>query len=275
MQTFLKTVLPYVFCILAGYLAGAVNFAWLLAKKRGFDIRTKGSGNAGTTNAGRTMGSGVAAVVFLCDALKSALMVWLAGFLFHSSPSIQTVTMAACVAGHLYPFYLEFQGGKGIAVLLGSALALDWRLFLILVAGVAVITFITDYMFIGTLSASVGYLVWCILTGRSGWDIAIMAATVALIFWSTGRTSSASSRARSSASARASSRKNTASIKKTPEKIDRRVSETPETRRSFFIFLPAAAAAVCTRPWRRGARARTPARSRRTGSSGGKHTARR
>ena len=50
-------------------------------------------------------------------------------------------------------------------------------------AGVAVITFITDYMFIGTLSASVGYLVWCILTGRSGWDIAIMAATVALIFW--------------------------------------------------------------------------------------------
>lgn len=74
MQTFLKTVLPYVFCILAGYLAGAVNFAWLLAKKRGFDIRTKGSGNAGTTNAGRTMGSGVAAVVFLCDALKSALM---------------------------------------------------------------------------------------------------------------------------------------------------------------------------------------------------------
>ena len=97
MQTFLKTVLPYVFCILAGYLAGAVNFAWLLAKKRGFDIRTKGSGNAGTTNAGRTMGSGVAAVVFLCDALKSALMVWLAGFLFHSSPSIQTVTMAACV----------------------------------------------------------------------------------------------------------------------------------------------------------------------------------
>ena len=153
MQTFLKTVLPYVFCILAGYLAGAVNFAWLLAKKRGFDIRTKGSGNAGTTNAGRTMGSGVAAVVFLCDALKSALMVWLAGFLFHSSPSIQTVTMAACVAGHLYPFYLEFQGGKGIAVLLGSALALDWRLFLIRVAGVAVITFITDYMVIGTLSA--------------------------------------------------------------------------------------------------------------------------
>ena len=101
MQAFLKTVLPYVFCILAGYLAGAVNFAWLLAKKRGFDIRTKGSGNAGTTNAGRTMGSGVATVVFLCDALKSALMVWLAGFLFHSSPSIQTVTMAACVAGHL------------------------------------------------------------------------------------------------------------------------------------------------------------------------------
>ena len=84
------------------------------------------------------------------------------------------------------------RGGASLSVLSGipgrqghrgAALALDWRLFLILVAGVAVITFITDYMFIGTLSASVGYLVWCILTGRSGWDIAIMAATVALIFW--------------------------------------------------------------------------------------------
>ena len=183
MHDFLKTIPPYLFCILAGYLAGAVNFAWLVAKKRGFDIRTKGSGNAGTTNAGRTMGSGVAVLVFVCDALKSAVMVWLAGLLFRSSPSIQTVTMAACVVGHLYPFYLEFQGGKGIAVLLGSALALDWRLFLILLAGVVVITFVTDYMFIGTLSASVAYLVWSILTGRSGWDIAILAVVVALIFW--------------------------------------------------------------------------------------------
>ena len=183
MYDFLKTVLPYVFCMVAGYLAGAVNFAWLLAKKRGFDIRTKGSGNAGTTNAGRTMGSGVAAVVFVCDALKCTIMVWFAGFLFHDSPSIATVMMASCVLGHLYPFYLEFQGGKGIAVLLGSALAFDWRLFLILVVGIAVITFITDYMFIGTLSASVGYLIWAIVTGRSGWDIAIMVLTVALIFW--------------------------------------------------------------------------------------------
>ena len=183
MHSFLKTVLPYLFCIVAGYLAGAVNFAWLMAKKRGFDIRTKGSGNAGTTNAGRTMGSRAAVLVFMCDALKSALMVWLAGFLFTDSPSIQTVTMAACVTGHLYPFYLEFQGGKGIAVLLGSALALDWRLFLILLAAVVIITFITDYMFIGTLSASVGYLVWCILTGRSIYDIIIVAIIIAQIFW--------------------------------------------------------------------------------------------
>ena len=65
MHSFLTTVLPYLFCIVAGYLAGAVNFAWLMAKKRGFDIRTKGSGNAGTTNAGRTMGSR-AAVLVLC-----------------------------------------------------------------------------------------------------------------------------------------------------------------------------------------------------------------
>ena len=56
MNEAIKTDLPYIFCILSGYLMGTVNFAWLIAKARGFDIRTKGSHNAGTTNAGRTMG---------------------------------------------------------------------------------------------------------------------------------------------------------------------------------------------------------------------------
>ena len=176
-------ILPYIFCVVAGYLMGTVNFAWLIAKKKGFDIRTRGSCNAGTTNAGRTMGMAIAGLVLVCDVCKAALMVWLAGVLFRESACIQTVTAAACVAGHLYPFYLEFRGGKGIAVLLGSALALDWRLFVILLVGIAVITFLTDYMFIGTLTAAFGYWVWFLASGRSVWDLVLMLLVVALIFW--------------------------------------------------------------------------------------------
>lgn len=183
MSALAMTVLPYVFCVMAAYLAGSVNFAWLIARAKGFDIREKGSCNAGTTNAGRTMGMGIGALVLACDVCKAALVVWLAGCLFGDVPCIQTATAAACVAGHLYPFYLDFRGGKGIAVLLGSALALDWRLFLILLAGIAVITFLSDYMFIGTLTAAAGYWVWFLLSGRSIWDLALMLVVVALIFW--------------------------------------------------------------------------------------------
>lgn len=183
LQKAIRIILPYIFCVVSGYLAGTVNFAWLIAKKKGFDIRTKGSCSAGTTNAGRTMGLPVAMVVFVCDVCKAAGMVFLAGYLFADCPSIQTVTSAACVAGHLYPFYLEFHGGKGIAVLMGSALALDWRLFLILLATTLLITFISDYMFLGTLTASAAYWVWYVLSGRSLWDLAVMFCVVGLIFW--------------------------------------------------------------------------------------------
>jgi len=183
MYAFLKTVLPYIFCFIAAYLAGTVNFAWLTARKRGFDIRTRGSGNPGTTNAGRTMGLGAGAVVFIGDVVKSSAMVFSAGFLFPHSPAIQMVTTVGCVMGHMYPFYLDFKGGKGIAVLLGSALALDWKMFLILLAGIVAITFLTDYLFIGNLTAIVGYWIWCLLSGRSTVELVLLGCMVALSLW--------------------------------------------------------------------------------------------
>ena len=110
-------------------------------------------------------------------------MVWLAGALFGNSPNIEVVMIAALVAGHMYPFYLEFKGGKGIAVLLGSALALDWRLFLVMLAGIGLIILISDYMFVGTLMASVCYWVWFLVSGRDTVDLAVMFVLVALVFW--------------------------------------------------------------------------------------------
>ena len=183
MYAFLKTALPYIFCFVAAYLAGTVNFAWLTARKKGFDIRTRGSGNPGTTNAGRTMGLGAGAAVFIGDVVKSSAMVFSAGFLFPNSPAIEMVTTVGCVMGHMYPFYLDFKGGKGIAVLLGSALALNWKLFLILLAGIAAITFLTDYLFIGNLTAIAGYWIWCLLSGRSVPELAMLFCLVALSFW--------------------------------------------------------------------------------------------
>ena len=92
MNAFLKNILPYFFCSLAAYLAGTVNFAWLIARSRGIDIRAAGSGNPGTTNAGRVMGLSTGVLVFVGDVLKSAAMVFAARFLFTDSPCIGAVT---------------------------------------------------------------------------------------------------------------------------------------------------------------------------------------
>lgn len=183
MSETVSAALPYIFCILSGYLMGTVNFAWLIAKAKGFDIRTKGSNNAGTTNAGRTMGIPTGFLVLVCDICKSALMVWLAGSVFSDCPSIEAVMIAALVAGHMYPFYLEFKGGKGIAVMLGSALALDWRLMLVMLAGIGICIVITDYMFVGTLLAAVCYWVWFLVRGRDTVDLVLMFLMVAMVFW--------------------------------------------------------------------------------------------
>lgn len=183
MTAFVKMILPYIFCGMTAYLSGSVNFAWLIAKRKGFDIRTKGSGNAGTTNAGRTMGLAVGGAVFALDVIKAAAVVFMAGYFFSGSPAIQTVTAACCVLGHLYPFYLDFRGGKGVAVLLGSALALDWRVFLVMLVGIGLILLLTDYMFIATLTAAVGYWLWYYFSGKSIADLAVLLGIVALIFW--------------------------------------------------------------------------------------------
>ena len=183
MYAFLKTALPYIFCFIAAYLAGTVNFAWLTARKKGFDIRTRGSGNPGTTNAGRTMGLGAGASVLIGDVIKSAAVVFSAAFLFPESPAIGMIATVGCVMGHMYPFYLDFKGGKGIAVLLGSVLAVNWKLFLLLLAGIVVITFFTDYLFIGNLASIVGYWIWFLVSGHSPVEVILLLCLVVMSFW--------------------------------------------------------------------------------------------
>ena len=183
MEALLKIILPYFFCSLAAYLAGAVNFAWLVARQRGIDIRKKGSGNPGTTNVGRVMGLSAAAVVFVGDVLKAAAMVFAARFLFSESPGIGEVTTLSCVLGHMYPFYLDFKGGKGVAVLLGAALGTNVRMFLLLIGVLLVIAFLTDHLFLGNLSAVAGFWIWSFLAGGHPAELAVLFVAVGLSFW--------------------------------------------------------------------------------------------
>ena len=183
MDQLLRSILPYVFCSLSAYLAGTVNFAWLIARSRGIDIRAAGSGNPGTTNAGRVMGLSTGVLVFVGDVLKAAAMVFAARFLFTDSPCIGSVTTLACVLGHMYPFYLDFQGGKGIAVLLGAALGTDLRVFIGLLLVIAFVAVLTDYLFLGNLAAVLGFWLWSFLSGERPMELVLLGVAVALSFW--------------------------------------------------------------------------------------------
>jgi len=110
--------------LVVGYLLGAIPFGVILTRLFGAgDLRTIGSGNIGATNVLRTGRKGLAAATLLLDLLKGACAVWLIEWLF---PGNAALAAAGAFVGHCYPFWLGFRGGKGVATLMGIALALHW-----------------------------------------------------------------------------------------------------------------------------------------------------
>lgn len=114
--------------VAAAYLSGSVPYGHLLARARGIDIRTVGSGNIGATNVSRALGKKWGAVILLFDALKGALPVALATYWVGSGrvlPVAVAATALAAVVGHCFPVWLAFRGGKGVATALGVFLVVD------------------------------------------------------------------------------------------------------------------------------------------------------
>jgi len=177
----------YYFCgAAAGYLIGCLNVAAILAHKKGFDIRSKGSHNAGASNALLTMGKGAAAASALTDILKAFLPVWL---LIHviplpeDCPHLPVLTGAAVIFGHMFPFWMQFRGGKGFASLLGLSLALDWRLFLIMIGIIALMLFTVRYIVPATLTCTVLLPVWHYFRTNDWIDVLLLIAPGAVIIY--------------------------------------------------------------------------------------------
>lgn len=147
----------YICCALIGYFIGTINPSYLIAKKKGFDIRQKGSGNAGASNALILFGKLTGVVCALFDIAKAYLSILLAETLFPNVEYVFAITSVACVLGHVYPFYMKFEGGKGLACLGGIVLAFHWKVFLMVLAAEIVIALITDYICAVPLTASVAF----------------------------------------------------------------------------------------------------------------------
>ena len=181
----MNTVLVYAVSVLAVYLLGCINTAAILARIKGFDIRTKGSGNAGASNALVTMGKGAAVCSALFDIMKAFIPVFLLLHVFTLTadyPLLPVLTGVSVILGHMFPFWMQFKGGKGFASLLGLSLALDWRMFLACIAILAVLLFSTRYIALATVSCSVLVPVWWIIfTGSIVQTVLLAAVCIVMI----------------------------------------------------------------------------------------------
>ena len=148
--------MAYLISVLIGYGLGCISPSYILAKLHGFDIREKGSKNAGASNILITLGK---ARGFLCaafDITKAALAVLLTGWIFTDTDTF-AVTAAAAILGHIFPFYMGFRGGKGLACLGGVILAYDLRVFGIMVAAELVILLVSQYICFVPITAAIAF----------------------------------------------------------------------------------------------------------------------
>lgn len=155
----------YVVMAIIAYLIGSVNFSVLISKKMaGFDVREKGSGNAGSTNVLRTVGKKAAVITLVCDILKgivSILIAIIVGKIAKNiSPAILVeVSAIFVVVGHTFPIFFEFKGGKGVATSLGIVLLINWKIGLICLIFALLLMALTRMVSLGSISASVLFAV--------------------------------------------------------------------------------------------------------------------
>ena len=150
--------------VLLGYLAGSVPFAFLFARPVGVDVRVAGSGNVGAANVFRTTGAWRGIAVMLLDVGKGAAAVGLA-HLASTGPALPAMSGAAAVVGHIYPVWLRFHGGKGVAVAAGVFGILSPLATSIAAGLFLAIVWATRYVSLGSIAATLALPPAAWLTG--------------------------------------------------------------------------------------------------------------
>ena len=173
----------YWIILLFSYALGCNNLALLLAKRRGADLRAGGSGNPGASNATILLGWKAGVLVGLHDILKATAAVLLAKLLFTDLIYGGAAAAIACILGHIYPAHLRFRGGKGFASYFGAVLALDWQFAIGLGLLIVLVTVLTDYIVVGTMSTIFITPVYLGIRNHSLILAALFCIPLAVILW--------------------------------------------------------------------------------------------
>lgn len=144
---------PFYAALVAGYLLGSIPFGLVLTRLAGLgDIRDIGSGNIGTTNVLRTGRKDLALATLILDSGKGGIAVLIAGYMYGQDMAIMAGTGA--FLGHLFPVWLKFQGGKGVATFLGTVAAISWPAGLVACATWLVVALIFRFSSLAALAAT-------------------------------------------------------------------------------------------------------------------------
>lgn len=169
-------------CAAMGYFVGCINPSYIFAKLRGFDIRKRGSANAGASNAFITMGKFIGIISALFDILKAFFVTKLCAHIFENFTLAFSLSAVFCILGHIFPVYMKFSGGKGLACLGGIILSYDWRVFLIMLAAEIIVVLVTDYICFVPITASAAFpVIYGIRTGDTWGTLLFSAAAVVII----------------------------------------------------------------------------------------------
>lgn len=166
-------------CLAVGYVCGLLQTGYLVGKLNHVDIRKKGSGNAGSTNALRVLGWKAGLMTFAGDVLKCVAAFLITFFMYRGSDALPMLTMyagAGVTLGHNFPFYMNFKGGKGIAVMAGMVVVNSfWHLPQSLLMIPVTLAFflvpvaVTKYISVGSLAAYTVFLIEMVIAGQIGW----------------------------------------------------------------------------------------------------------
>jgi len=173
-------MLESILVAVAGYLLGSIPFGLVLTRVAGLgDIRKIGSGNIGATNVLRTGNKGLAAATLLLDAGKGAVAVLIAGYFL--GPDAAIMAGGGAFLGHLFPVWLKFRGGKGVATTLGILLAIAWQVGLIACAVWLIVALLLRYSSLAALIgvAAAPVAAWFV----ASWQIAAFALFLAAVVW--------------------------------------------------------------------------------------------
>jgi acyl phosphate:glycerol-3-phosphate acyltransferase len=204
MPTTLSTNYDYAIIVVVSYLLGSIPFGYLLVKTfTGTDVRAQGSGNIGATNVARTGKKGLAIATLVLDAVKGYAAVCIARVIFTSRESyggaghesdhyfrllasVMALAALFAVIGHMYPVWLKFKGGKGVATALGVYLALAPKAIVVAMIVFFVVLALTKYVSLGSILASVSFPIAFWYLHRANASLALMfliTAICGLIVW--------------------------------------------------------------------------------------------